>query len=296
MKSGRFSFNRAIARDAVRRCWPIWGIYCIYLIISFPLVLIEEAHSLPNTNPEDQLFRMAQTIYHNGIVQAVIGSVAAILVVMILFGFLFNSRRNTLMNSLPIRRESLFLTMFLTGLAPILLCQVLITGLSMLLTVSRGIAASCFLKWFGCAALGYIAFYGFAVFCAMLTGNLVVLPAVYLVLNFTANVFEAAVSSCLSTLVYGLSGLTPRFEWLSPYVYLERKLTMSAGSGGSVTFSGLSALWLYAAAGLVFAILAALLYRRRRMECVSDFVAIPVLKPIFQLNLSILQTIQGLYI
>ena len=45
---------------------------------------------------------------------------------------------------------------------------------------------------------------------------------------------------------------------------------------------GLGTLAVYAAVGVMFALLALLLYRKRRMESVSDFVAIPVLKPVFR--------------
>ena len=35
MKSKRLSFNRAISRDVVRRCWPLWAAYLGYLFLSF---------------------------------------------------------------------------------------------------------------------------------------------------------------------------------------------------------------------------------------------------------------------
>ena len=51
-------------------------------------------------------------------------------------------------------------------------------------------------------------------------------------------------------------------------------------TGAELEGSGI--LPIYALAGLAFAVLAMLLYRKRRMETVSDYIAIPVLKPVFR--------------
>ena len=37
MKSDRMSFNIAIARNTLRRCWPLWAAYLVYLIITLPV-------------------------------------------------------------------------------------------------------------------------------------------------------------------------------------------------------------------------------------------------------------------
>ncbi len=283
MKSGRLYFNRAIARDFLRRCWPLWVSYLIFLILTFPLMLESEIHigGTMRQTADSYMNLCRQHILQAGIVQAHAAVVTAILAVMVLFGYLYNTRGNTLMNCLPIRRESLFLTLYLTGMVPMLLSQVLVMGITMLLTLPYGIEVSFFLQWLTCAALGLIAFFGFAVFCAMLTGNILILPAVYAVLNFTAVGFETCIRSCLSSVVYGMTYGKLRFSFLSPIAKIIDALnTVSERSG--VRLEGLNVLAAYAAVGLIFALFAMLLYRNRRMESVSDFVAIPILKPIFR--------------
>ena len=279
MKSGQLSFNSAVSRDFLRRCWPLWGSYLLFLILTFPLVLVSELHN-GSTMDSFPLF-CKQKILQAGIVQAQAAIVVAILAVMVLFGYLYNSRGNTLMNSLPIRRESLFLTVYLTGLVPMLLSQVLVMGIAMLLTMQFGIEALFFMKWLACAAFGLITFYGFAVFCAMLTGNIVILPAVYAVLNLTAVGFETCIRSCLSAIVYGMTYGKLQFSFLSPIVKIVDTVKIFSDHG-EPRLEGLKVLAAYAAAGLLFSLFAMLLYRRRRMESVSDFVAIPILKPIFR--------------
>ena len=288
MKSDRLSFNSAIAKDTLRRCWPLWAAYLVYLIITLPVSIL--SYIRMNTWVEDFAWLtgdLNSRVMTLGIYQAKAAIVIGMLTVMVLFGYLYNSRGNTLMNALPVRRESMFLTLYLTGLIPLLLCQLLTMLLTALLTRGSGISMQSYLIWFACAAFGMLFFYGFSCFCAMLTGNLIVLPAVYAVLNLTAFALESCVNNCVATLVYGMLDKGPRLSFLSPIVYIDNKVMTTVNPDYSVSFKGLPVLAAYALVGLVFAVLAMLLYRRRRMECVSDLVAIRVLKPIFRICMAV---------
>ena len=280
MKSSRLSFNTAIARNTLRRCWPLWAAYLGFLLVTFPLPLLSEIRTARERS--GLLYACRDVIGNMAVFQALAGMAVAVLTVMLLFGYLYNGRGNTLMNSLPVRRESLFLTLYLTGLIPMLLCELLVMGLTMLMTAAYDIGTVWFLRWFACAALGFLAFYGFALFCAMLTGNVLVLPAVYVVLNFTVIGFETCIRELLSNLIFGMTPGTMRLSFLSPPAKLSQDLKVVTGYPETVRLEGLETVAAYAAAGVIFAILALLLYRKRRMESVSDFVAIPVLKPVFR--------------
>ena len=269
MKS-RLSFNRAVSRNAIRRSWPIWVVYLAYLIVTFsaPLLSFSQTGQL---EAESFLSNAHHQILSNAVLQAQAGCVAAVIVVMILFGYMYSSRGNTLMNSLPVTRESLFFTMYLTGLIPMLLCQLLTAGITLLLTLRYGMEPKLFLIWLACAAMGLIAFYGFAVFCAMLTGNIVILPLVYAVLNLAAVAFEMCVKECLEILVYGMVSGKMQFDFLSPLVKIQDRMHVVQNYPSDVHLTGLGTLAAYAAAGLVFAMLAMLLYRKRRMETALMF-------------------------
>ena len=282
MKSSRLSFNTAIARNTLRRCWPLWAAYLGFLLVTFPLPLLSEIRTARGRSGVSLLYVCREQIAQMAVFQALAGMAVAVLTVMLLFGYLYNSRGNTLMNSLPIRRESLFLTLYLTGLIPMLLCELLVMGLTILLTAAYDIGTVWFLRWFACAALGLLAFYGFALFCAMLTGNILALPAVYVVLNLTVIGFETCIRELLSNLVYGMTPGALRLSFLSPPVKISDDLKVVTSYPETVRMEGLGTLAVYAAVGVMFALLALLLYRKRRMESVSDFVAIPVLKPVFR--------------
>jgi ABC-2 type transport system permease protein len=289
MKSDRLSFNIAIAKDTLRRCWPLWAAYLVYLIITLPVSIL--SYIRMNTWVEDITWLtgdLNSRVMTLGIHQAEAAIVIGMLTVMVLFGYLYNSRGNTLMNTLPVRRESMFLTLYLTGLIPLLMCQFLTMLMTALLTRGSGISMQSYLIWFACSAFGMLFFYGFSCFCAMLTGNLIVLPAVYAVLNLTAFALESCVNSCVSTLVYGMpDGKGPWLAFLSPIVYIDHKVMTLVNPDYTVSFKGLPVLAAYALAGLFFAVIAMLLYRKRRMESVSDLVAIQVLKPIFRICMAV---------
>ena len=280
MKSKTSFFNRGLSKNLLRRFWPLWVAYFAVLLLSFcfplPQQLEQTAHYAMPPSPEYLLLKNAhEQLFFDGL--------AAVLAVMAMYSYLYNSRSCGMMNSLPIRRETMFGTALLVGLVPLLLGQVLAALLGWLMTLRYGVTLLWALEWLGITALGMLAFYGFAVFCAVLTGNLLVLPVVYLVLNLTAAVVEICAMGVLSGLCYGYSyNGRLQLSLLSPLLYVVRDFGVANGTYGEVIVSGMGVLIGYAVAGLVLSVLALLIYRRRNMECATDVVAVPILKPVFQ--------------
>ena len=187
------------------------------------------------------------------------------------------------MNTLPVRRSEVFLTLSLTGLIPLLLCQLLAALLTSLLAMEYALPVRFYLQWFAVSALSMIAFFGFAVFCAMLTGSMIIMPAVYVVLNLTAAAVEYCVRYLLKLLIYGYSAPGSWLTLLSPVITLVKRVQLDFPvTDEPPVLLGLGCLAVYCAVGLIFAALALWLYQRRHMESVTDIVAIPVLKPIFR--------------
>ena len=121
----------------------------------------------------------------------------------------------------------------------------------------------------------------------LLTGSLFILPLVYLVLNFTAVVVEECLHALLDVFLYGYARPKGTISWLSPGNVVFRDIYVRyvydrAGIGAAYSIENASALITYCVFGVVFLLLALLLYRKRRMEAAGDTVAIPVLKPVFK--------------
>lgn len=293
MRSRTSLFNPGLAKSLVKRFWPLMLAYLAVLLLTLPLQL----SSLTGQSWYAQ--RLNYEILRRASEGVAYSALAALLMAMAMFSHLFNRRDCGLINSLPLRRETTYLTACLTGLLPLLLCPVLTWLVSQLLFAGNAhISAAALGTWLQCILLANLAFYGLAVFCAMLTGNILAVPALFLVLNLLAYSLEGLVRGILDQVVYGYSTGTMLFSWLSPLMYMLSNVKASDGLDGfdgpidssQVAFAelkGLPALTGYAIAGAVLLILSLLLYRRRQMETAGDVLAVKPLRPIFRYGASL---------
>ena len=157
----------------------------------------------------------------------------------------------------------MFRTHLLAGLLMLLSAEAVIFGLAVLIEAVRfTLVIQPLLIWLGVLALETVIFYAIAVLCAMLTGHTVLLPCLYLLVNFVAVGFQVLIDAVLYTFVYGISG---------------------TGAEAAVnSFSGWTYPLVWAAFALLLLVCAGQLYRHRRMESAGDTVAIPVLKPVLK--------------
>ena len=287
MKSKTSLFNKGVALNLLKRYWPLWISYFVLLLLATPVVLSGRVDRLA---PGEML---NYTLLSTGVDVVYISMVVGVLSAMAMFNYLYSTKSCGMMNMLPIRRETMFLTAFLTGLMPLLAADVLVMLITALFYGGRLVYFKTLLLWLAMAVMGNISFYGFAVFCAVLTGNLVVLPVLYLVLNLTVYVAERAVRYLLGAFVYGMNASSCTLLVLSPIMELLNSLAvmpvnyidadgMLQAVANAYQVNGLGVLGIYCAAGLVCAALALLIYRRRQMERATDVVAVPVLKPVFK--------------
>ena len=306
-------FNATLFRRNLTRFWPLWGM-ASFAGSLFPLALLvqflrDEDFYLWN-RPLD-----FTEIYYYAAAYAVpvVSLLYAILCAMLVWSYLYNSRSVGLLHTLPIRREGLFFTNFLSGMAMMLIPYVIVGALCVLVSVVGG----CFdAKGLGVtilAVLGLSFFYfATATAAAFITGNIFALPAVYFLLHFLAVMLDWLVCTFSQGFIFGLSGgYSGVVEWLSPTVYLENHLRVSGTyeevfQRGELTGTGyytdvltaveLQNLWLvgvYALAGAALLAIAWLLYRRRRSESAGDVVAVGWMKPVFRCGVTGLAALLG---
>ena len=280
MKSKTSCFNTGIAKNLIIRFWPLWLGYFLVMLL-FPLTLYSRLRAFnPATDMTPGLDYMLGSMTD---IALILSLIVGVLAAMAVFGFLYQPRSCGLLNSLPVTRTGLFFTACLSGAGMLLAVDLLTLGITALLCLSGYLSMSTVLGFFSALIFSKTFFYGFAVFCAMLTGNLLILPAVYFVLNFAAIVFERSVMELLGHLVYGLRAYVVRLSFLSPFIYMGKRLGVHYTQWpDQVEISGIPATALYALIGIVFAVIAWRLFLRRNMETAGDTVAIRVLKPLFQ--------------
>ena len=278
MKSRTSFFNAPLAGDMLRRFWPLWLGFGLCLLALLPVFLVTQRVNYGAITLDSLV---GTTLSGTVAVIALLSGLAA----MAQFHFLYFRRSCELLCALPLRRETVFGTACLTGLLALVLLEALTALLTLPLTLLSTLHVSTVALWFGVAALSTVFFYGLAVFCALLTGNLLVLPALYAVLNLVAVVVANCVKTLLMRLLYGYldTGALMRLaEWFSPLIKITRQLDSSYGDPAALTTCAL-----YAAVGVGLMLLALRLYKRRAMECAGDAVAIPVLKPVFLVCMSV---------
>lgn len=303
MQSATSFFNRALFRKNLQRFWPLWLGYVLIWLLLLPLPLLNELadyHGVPTV--ADASYYLLQIGAYGGLVM---GAVFGIFFAMAMFAYLTNPRATQGFHSRPVRRETLYATNYLTGLVCMVSALVLAFALA-------GITAACFgalnLTALGtallAAVLSVLFFYSFAVLCMMFTGQILAAPVFYGTLNFLAVGMEYLVRTFAGNFLYGYSGYSApeTFAFLSPAWELVCVLDVSNVArvdrilsdgtyqvirGGEYMLSGLGVLGIYAAVGIVLAVLGLLVYRRRASEATGSIVTVAWARPIFKYGVAV---------
>jgi len=298
MKSKTSYFNRTLFFNLLRRYWPIFAGYLITWLIVLPVALGNSVSLAITQNTFTDIRYLiadaAQQVLNDGIYGGVIMTgIFGLLIAMAAFSYLYSSRSVSMICSLPIKREGVFLSVFTSGLLWMLLSNVIVFLVTMGVESAYGVLETSYLlQWLAMVCMMNLFFFGFAALCASFTGHLAVLPTVYIVLNFTAYVVESIAKSVMSTFIYGASSnASSVFSSLSPAVNIIGKTkidgvleTVADGSAYAIgyNYNGWLILAIYAAVGIVFTALAMIIIKHRRMETAGDVVAVRPLKPIFK--------------
>ena len=311
MRSKTSCFNGTLFRKNLSRYWPLWGL-ASFGGAMFPLaMLLELLHNGFRFWSPLETRQAYYTVLSYGV--PVISIVYAILCAMAVWNYLYNARSVGMMHTLPVRREGLFVTNVLSGLT-MMAIPYAVTGV-LLVLVS--------LLFGGFEPMGVLVtvlgvmgeslfFFGLATFCALIVGNIFMLPALYGLLNFIAVLTDFMVNLLAQGFCFGLnSSYSGTVEWLSPVVYLMQKISpnnsyetqwVTDRLGGqryetsvltSVTLENGWLIAAYAAAGAALLGLAWLLYRRRRSESAGDVVAVGWMKPVFRYGCAVYAAILG---
>lgn len=288
MKSRTSLCNAAILKRTLRKGLPLWGTYLLIWLVIFPISFYSAGRWNQFLEIEDQILSL--TAYGSHIFGFFYGLASACLV----FSWLYKSRSANFFGALPVSRSNLFFTHYLAGLLFAMVPQLLIVLVCLPVGFSWGAAGAMVRDlsvWFSITTLTYLFYYSFAVLLAMIVSNLIALPLLYGILNFTAVVLEVLTRDLMEYCVYGLSSTGSLiFKWLSPFYYFVMDgngmdvTSVWSASGRTLTAYRLSnwkPVLVLAAVGVAFAAIAFFLHKGRRMESAGDVIAIRHLKPVF---------------
>lgn len=306
MQSKTSFFNRTLFRKNLSRYWPLWG-FASFVGFLAPAALLVRVIQSGETSVAPLRVR---EIYYYLVADAVpiVSLVYAILCAMAVWNYLYHPRSVGMMHSLPIRRQGLFLTNLLSGLAMMAIPYLVAGGLGTLLfACCGGFDAWGTLVTVLAVIAQSVTFFGLATFCAFLTGNIFALPVLYFLLNFLAPLGDWLCNLFARGFLFGFTAdYSGTVDFLCPMVYLTQRLYVNSeyetvrdsaleyqNRLTSVTLENAWLIAAYAAAGLVFLALAYLLYRRRESERAGDVVAVRVFRPVFRFGVAALSALLG---
>ena len=295
MRSATSFFDKTLFRSQLKHTWPLWLGYTALWLFLVPVMLFSELSAYQGSySAADASGLLLNAGVRGGVF---ISFVFGLFFAMLSFSHLTQSRATNGFHALPVRRETIFLTAYLTGL----FCQLS----TILVTFLLGAAVSAPLHlsfWsvtgaaMGSAMLEAVFFYSFAVLCMMMTGQILAAPVFYFVGNILVPGMEYLLRNFAGNFLYGYSGHTDvALGFLSPPLYMYTMCTEVAIASIETCESdsyyvtayaldrrSLMILALYALAGLVIALIALLLYRTRKSEMTGSTVAFPWATPIFK--------------
>lgn len=292
MRSATSFFDKTLFRSQLKHTWPLWLGYTALWLFLVPVTLFSALSAYQGSySAADASGLLLNTGVRGGVF---ISFFFGLFFAMLSFSHLTQSRATNGFHALPVRRETIFLTAYLTGL----FCQVS----SILVTFLLGAAVSAPLHlsfWsvtgaaMGSAMLEAVFFYSFAALCMMMTGQILAAPVFYFVGNILVQGMEYLLRNFAGNFLYGYSGHADvALGFLSPPLYMYTEVGIASietceSDSYYVTAYALEhrsfmILAAYALAGLVIALIALLLYRTRKSEMTGSTVAFPWATPIFK--------------
>lgn len=292
MRSATSFFDKTLFRSQLKHTWPLWLGYTALWLFLVPVALFS---ALSANQGRYSAAEASSLLLNVGVRGGIfISFVFGLFFAMLAFSHLTQSRATNGYHALPVRRETIFLTAYFTGL----FCQVS----SILVTFLLGAAVSAPLHlsfWsvtgaaMGSAMLEAVFFYSFAVLCMVMTGQILAAPVFYFVGNILVPGMEYLLRNFAGNFLYGYSGHADvTLDFLSPPLYMYLRVDIASietYENGSYYVTAyalehrpLMILAAYALAGLVIALIALLLYRTRKSEMTGSTVAFPWATPIFK--------------
>ena len=285
MKSRTSFFDATHFRKNLTRFAPAWALYGVLLLLILITMVGNGSLGLDRDLTDMlQIYPIANILF-------------AFLVAQLLWGDLYNSRMCNALHALPLRREGWFATNFLSGIS-FSLIPTLAALLFCLLPLSFGYRCCdngflAPLMVFLGANAQYLFFFGLAILSAFLVGSRFAMAVVYCILNFASLIIYWLADTLYVPLLYGVQTAYDPFILFSPVVkmcqmgyldieWLETERAAAYCDRGILLITdGWGYASICAAVGLVLTVLALLLYRRRKLECAGDFIAVRALEPVF---------------
>jgi ABC-2 type transport system permease protein len=284
-------FNKEVVLQGFRSAGWLGIIYFLALFFALPLrfmMLVSDEENMYNYNyyyDTNNLFTWNQSIL------TTLSVIVPVLVAIFIFRYLQMKASSDLFHSLPVKRKYLFHHFIGIGtflvIMPVVLNMVILLFIHPALDLSEFFPVQSILYWAGVTIVINLLILMASVFVGMLTGISIVqgvlsyvflsLPVgICLLLSFSLDMFLYGFSSNYYT-GSGIEKLTP----------LSRVFMLIQNS-----FSQLEA-WIYIGLSILLVILSLFIYKKRKLEAVSNPLVFPFLRPIFKYGMTFCSMLLG---
>ncbi len=297
MQLKKSCFNKTIFLKNIKSYWPIWAIFVLIAFIALPVASLMNGSFYTGSVPADirEIMQFYNITIGTGV--SVLSMGFAVICAAAVFSYLSSHRSASFFHSLPVSREGLFITAYLSGysflavptIAAILLDVVLIAvkGGNIIVPALIGMGISLLTEFF---------FYTFAVLCMIISGNAIggfifygILNGVFAFMVFVADelaqffyfgqpysVISQELSSWLCP-VYGLSRVR------AEYVYnIPGDVRIGSVEVVGLELKDMHFLIYYAAIAVIFLAISFVEYRRKHTESVGEVITVKWIKPFFK--------------
>ena len=301
-------FNATLLKKNLTRFWPLWAVYGVVLFFALDMPILRLSTrtyvmATPAGANVSQLVpdlealteRMGYMVWDAMVGSVFLSAVFGCLLAMALFSYLMNRRSVSMLHALPIKREGLFFTNWLSGLIFVTGPSLVAFAIALFAEVGKGVGfaeVEELLLWLLVNITVTMFFFDFALCCAMFTGQILALPVFYGILNILVLGVYYLFLEASHVLVNGISVSTrspAAVQWFTPVYHLCDVLSDSDRiemPDGSQVFSLRSGSFQAAAyailVGAVLLLIAFFVYRARQMERAEDLVTVRWVQPIFR--------------
>ena len=262
MKSRTSCSEMSLFRRCLQRYWPFWLGMAAVMVLFYvlPLANMLSDPSRPQV-ASGNLGPVQIFVYGHMDTCLLYALLFGLIAAMLVFEHTYSTKLTGLFASLPVKRGRIFAQHWLAG-AVMLLSTGLLIALALLAVEAVYGAADLpsALTFLAVWSMESLTFYGLAAFCVMLTGHVLVIPALYLLLNFAGSALNMMLGGLVTSYSYGVMGGANGLDWLhtlSPVVRLMTECGQGFGPNGESTgFIGWGWVIGYFIVGLAFTAIA----------------------------------------
>ncbi len=297
MKSKTSFFNLHLYKKHLSKFFLASVAYFIFYLLMIPINFVNNVTGDYNTGVRtisEKMWTLERTIANASIAAPV--ALFCILLGIAVFSYLYKSKSIHMMHAFPFTRKTLFGTGVVSILTLAIFPQLLIAMITTIVAVKFGVAAFAWMiwYWFLCMITYTLCFTGIALIAVMASGQRITSFVFFWIFNYMFYFMENIVTNTVETLCYGFTSgnlISDKLSFLSPILSLSDKTGINVSEGANVQIflkpSNFIANFAFMAAGIVLLFVANYMYQKKKTETAQDFIAVPILKPIFSVCLSV---------